>query len=162
MRNHNKKKNPNYRHGYSNNKKWNPIYTAWNNMKARCDNPKAISYKYCGAKGITYDIRWHFFKNFLEDMGKRPKGLTLDRIDGTGNYSKENCRWTDRKTQSLNRNTAIYIEYKGKKERIHYWTKKFNISERVLYTRVFTYKWDIKRALLEPVNKTNNPKGINK
>jgi hypothetical protein len=61
-------------------------------------------YRYYGGKGVGYDIRWDNFLNFLSDMGERPSGLTLDRIDANGNYCKGNCRWATRDQQAYNQN----------------------------------------------------------
>ena len=81
-------------------------YSSWNNMMTRCRNKKHIAYKYYGGSGIEVCERWtgkDGFINFLEDMGERPEGYTLDRIDPTKGYSPDNCRWTDKTTQSYNR-----------------------------------------------------------
>jgi hypothetical protein len=69
-------------------------------MIQRCENPKATAYRFYGARGITVCARWHSFENFLSDMGPRPKGLTLDRIDNDGGYEPDNCRWADFATQT--------------------------------------------------------------
>ena len=71
-------------------------------MKERCDNHEYRAYNRYGGRGITYCEHWKDFNNFLEDMGKRPKGCTLDRIDNDGNYCPENCRWADQKKQIHN------------------------------------------------------------
>ena len=68
-------------------------YAIWQNMKQRCDNPRSTPYRYYGGRGISYDPRWSDFMAFLADMGERPPGLQLDRIDNNGNYCKANCRW---------------------------------------------------------------------
>ena len=77
-------------------------YGVWAVMKDRCHNERNESYKNYGGRGITYSPSWKSFDNFLADMGLAPLGLTLDRIDNDGNYCKENCRWTDRATQTKN------------------------------------------------------------
>ena len=74
-------------------------------MKARCYTESASGYEDYGAVGIRLCDRWlgeNGFKNFLEDMGKAPEGLSLDRIDVNGNYSPENCRWATQSLQSYN------------------------------------------------------------
>ena len=79
-----------------------PTYLSWCHIKSKCNNPNNKDYSYYGGRGIAYDSRWEDFRNFLDDMGERPNGLTIDRIDVNGNYCKDNCRWADRLTQSIN------------------------------------------------------------
>ena len=75
-------------------------YSCWSAMIQRCTNPKRESWKWYGARGIKVCDRWRIFKNFDKDVGPRPFGTSLDRIDPNGNYEKKNCRWATPKQQS--------------------------------------------------------------
>lgn len=77
-------------------------YHTWEGMKQRCLNPNATRYPDYGAVGVTVCDKWLVFEGFYEDMGDRPKGLTLDRINPFGNYCKDNCRWETKKVQANN------------------------------------------------------------
>lgn len=78
-------------------------YRSWWSMHQRCRYPSNASYPVYGGRGITVCERWMSFKAFLEDMGPRPEGMTIDRIDPDGNYEPGNCRWADAKTQAVNK-----------------------------------------------------------
>jgi hypothetical protein len=110
------KKNKFYRHGsamYSS--PLRPTYSIWLMMKQRCQNPKNRHFYNYGARGIKVCDNWQSFEGFFKDMGKKPEGLSLERIDNDGNYCKENCKWATRLEQNNNRrdNTTFIIE--GKK-----------------------------------------------
>lgn len=79
-----------------------PTYTSWSAMKARCLNPRDPYYADYGGRGITVCERWLRFDAFFADMGERPRGRTLDRIDANGNYEAGNCRWATYKEQTHN------------------------------------------------------------
>jgi hypothetical protein len=87
-------------------------YRIYNGIKGRCYVRGNSHYKYYGARGIGVCWRWlgrEGFKNFLHDMGKRPPGMSIDRIDNDGNYSPENCRWADQKTQMRNTRSNVSV-----------------------------------------------------
>ena len=77
-------------------------YKSWEAMRQRCLNPNSTHYEYYGGRGITIDESWGSFEVFYADMGERPEGYTLERIDCNLGYSKENCKWDTRSNQSYN------------------------------------------------------------
>lgn len=79
------------------------IYDLWVTMIQRCENPNATGYAGYGGNGVTVSDNWHSFEDFYSDMGDRPAGCSLDRIDGNLGYSKENCRWATHSEQLANR-----------------------------------------------------------
>lgn len=93
----------NRKHGHKSKGKTTPTYKSWESMRDRCNNPNKDNFKWYGEKGVTVCERWNNFTAFLEDMGERPVGTSLDRIDPHGNYEPSNCRWADRKTQASNK-----------------------------------------------------------
>ena len=91
-------------HGHSRRGNKSIEYQTWNNMIERCYHPSHVGYQYYGARGIKVCDRWrNSFQSFLEDMGPKPKGLSLDRINNDGNYEPSNCRWATQAEQLYNR-----------------------------------------------------------
>lgn len=90
------------KHGHRTNGR-SPTYNSWRKMRERVANPNAHNYDDYGGRGIRCAPHWLSFENFLSDMGERPYGKTLDRIDVNGNYEPSNCRWADAKAQAKNK-----------------------------------------------------------
>jgi hypothetical protein len=95
--------NGNPTHGLSGLPWMRSTYRIWTKMRGRCNNKKDQKYKDYGGRGISVCERWESFENFLADMGIRPVGLSIDRIDNDGNYEPSNCRWATPKQQAANR-----------------------------------------------------------
>lgn len=98
-------------HGHTAGARRSPAYNSWSNMIRRVTWPDHPRWKDWGGRGITVCDRWRSFENFLADMGERPSGTTLDRIDNDGNYEPGNCRWATPRQQSAN-NSAVKLTHK--------------------------------------------------
>src|SRR3954471_6233232 len=94
------------KHGMAN----SPVYHVWQAMIQRCENPNCDAYENYGARGITVCEEWHDFELFIADMGVRPKGFSIDRIDNDKGYCKSNCRWASTAQQLNNRRNNRVIE----------------------------------------------------
>jgi len=79
-----------------------PTYYSWQSMKDRCLNKNSTNLRWYGEKGVKICDKWLSYEGFLEDMGERPEGTTLDRINPFGDYEPDNCRWADMTTQKAN------------------------------------------------------------
>lgn len=93
-------KNGHYKHGHTVNHEPSPTWISWYGMRKRCND---LNNPYYGGRGVTYDPRWDSFEVFVQDMGLRPAGKTLDRIDPYGNYEPGNVRWATAMEQAHNK-----------------------------------------------------------
>jgi hypothetical protein len=144
--------NPNFRHGYCIGKTA-PTYHSWHAMKRRCSDPKVQKFAHYGGRGITYDPRWETFENFLEDMGPKPAGHSLERLHNNEGYSKGNCIWATRSTQMLNRRSTKFAEINGERKSYHVWAIIHGIKPSELHRRI-KRGWDFQEALTTPVGVT--------
>ena len=126
-------------------------YNVYRNLFQRCYNPKSKEYKNYGARGIKVCDRWlNSFKNFLEDMGESPKGLTIERINNNGNYEPENCKWATYLEQNNNTRRNSYLTHQGETLTVAQWSKKLGINKDTLLGRK-ERNWSDELALITPV-----------
>lgn len=125
------------------------LYGIWSSMKARCFNKNTDAYKDYGHRGISVCDEWannyESFKLWSENNGYE-KGLTLDRIDNSGNYCPSNCRWTDRKKQANNRRSNRRYTIDGETHNLTEWANIYGINPKTLFSRIYSGV-DIETAL---------------
>lgn len=136
-------------HGHSG-KRHTPTYATWHSMKQRCLNSNSSHYHLYGGKGVSICERWLTFENFLADMGRRPAGRSIDRIDSAGNYEPSNCRWATPIEQGNNTKRNVFVEYQGERFTVAQLARQKSVKPSVLGGRL-DMGWDIERALTEPV-----------
>jgi len=127
-------------------------YQIWHSMKARCTNPLAANFQWYGGRGISVCESWlESFEAFHHDMGDRPPGRSLDRIDNNGPYSPENCRWASKETQNGNRRSNRILTYLGETHTLTEWARKLNILPDTLSYRI-NKGWTVERAFQAPID----------
>lgn len=146
------KKNPAYKHGHTSGK-FSPEYQSWATMHQRCGNPNTSGYKHYGAKGIKVCPEWADFQQFLRDMGPRPEGMTLDRIDLSGGYNPANCRWADLITQARNSTQVVWVQIGDERKRLVEWCEQIPISINTVRCRVKKHGMSYEEALTTPIQK---------
>lgn len=138
--------NLNKTHGLHN----RPEYSVWQNMITRCTNQSTNCFHRYGGRGISVCDEWRNFEQFYADMGDRPDGMTLDRIDNNGPYSKENCRWATIGEQARNTRRTQLVEYKGKTQCLKDWANEVGIAYNTLRKRFVIYNWPFEKAITTP------------
>jgi hypothetical protein len=109
-------------------------HVSWSEMHTRCGNPRRKTWQYYGGRGIKVCDRWRSFENFLADMGERPEGRTLDRIDTDGDYTPINCRWATHREQANNRSNKRLV---NDTETVAQYARRVGISYSGAYERFF-------------------------
>lgn len=126
-------------------------YSIWESMKKRCRDPKNTSYRYYGAIGITVCNRWvESFAAFFEDMGECPDSMSLDRVDPSIGYVKENCRWADVTTQANNRRSNRHITHSGETLTHAQWSRKLGGCALLVQQRL-RCGWSETQAVTIPI-----------
>jgi len=128
-------------------KSLSPTYSSWQSMKWRC---KSKHSNYFNRSYAHYCARWESFENFLADMGERPEGTSLDRIDNKRGYSPENCRWASARQQSCNRSNVNLLEFRGEHLSITEIAERVGLHYRTLRARLLR-GWSLERATNTPV-----------
>ena len=130
-------------HGLSKTK----LYNVWNGMRNRCNNPKAEFYSIYGGRGIKVCDDWQKFMPFYEwaTANGYAEGLSIDRIDGDGNYCPENCRWITIQEQQRNRSNNRHYEYKGKSYTVREIAAIVGMKPRTIQGRI-ERGWSIERV----------------
>jgi hypothetical protein len=136
------------RHGHSGKNWHSPTYRSWHSMVNRCELPRSRAYPHYGARGIRVCERWRDFANFLADMGVRPVGTSLDRINNDGHYEPGNCRWATPVEQARNTSKNRCVEFRGRRACIEEWAQTVGICGNALRYRI--RKWGLERALTTP------------
>lgn len=134
-------------------------YKSWHSMRSRCSNANDPSYGEYGGRGIRVDRRWNWFETFLSDMGERPAGCSLERIDFNGDYTPGNCVWATATTQNRNKRDNLVLVHDGRSQPLSAWAQEFGLADNVLRKRISTYGWAVERALRTP-KAARKPRGI--
>lgn len=133
-------------HGKSN----TPEYVVWRGMLERCNNPDAPSYQRYGGSGVRVDPRWLSFENFLADMGARPAGTSLERVNG-GDYGPGRCTWATAVQQARNTKTNHRVWFRRKMRTLAEVAELTGVPYKTLWARVSSLGWTLTRAITAPI-----------
>lgn len=137
-----------------------PTHRSWKSMIARCYCSGSSGYKHYGGRGIQVCLRWRGpkgFALFLADMGERPDGMTLERIDYDGNYTPRNCRWAPQVEQVLNSRHNRCLTHRNETLSVSQWAKRLGVRAAVIHARLY-YGWTEEESLTIPVLPRGKPK----
>lgn len=143
---------PNYR-GRTHGMTQTPTYKTWCAMRRRCHDQAATNFDRYGARGVTVCERWEAFENFLADMGERPVGMSLDRIDNARGYEPRNCRWATPTQQARNTRNNRMLSHAGETLCMADWAERTGLPYSVIASRV-EHGWSDGRALTTPHDTT--------
>lgn len=141
------------KHGHSKVGNRSSEYQTWYSMKQRCENKNNTAWDNYGGRGITVCEEWQDFSAFLDDMGTKPFGYSIERIDNNSGYSKDNCRWASRKEQQRNRRENIMFEFNGKTQCLTEWSEELGISPATVFSRLHR-GWSVEKSLTHPIRKS--------
>lgn len=127
------------------------VYHIWADMRNRCENPTHISFLDYGGRGIIVCRRWRSFPCFMADMGPRPLGATIERLNNAAGYSPKNCQWASRKCQQRNRRTNRILTIKGRSKCVAEWSEISGIRSATIFSRLHALKWTPEQAVFAPL-----------
>lgn len=127
-----------------------PTYVSWCAMSQRCNDPGRDGFAGYGGAGITVCDRWKSFSAFIEDMGERPSGTTIDRIDGTLGYQPGNCRWATSIEQANNKCTSRTYRAGDTERTLKGWSEISGIPASCIHKRINKLGWPIEAAISTP------------
>lgn len=130
--------------------KQHPLYWTWLGMQQRCKSATHASFPNYGGRGITVDPRWDDILIFIADMGERPEGCTLDRIDNDANYGPDNCRWATAVEQQNNQRGNVLITHEGITRTAEQWNQALGFPSGIIHNRL-RHGWSVEDALSRPV-----------
>jgi hypothetical protein len=130
-----------------------PTFSSWRCMISRCCNPRHPHYNRYGGRGILVHPRWSDFDSFLADMGERPPGMTLDRIDNDDDYKPGNCRWATTREQHTNMSSNVLLHFDDRVQTIVEWAEELGIKSKTLWSRLNVCGWSVEQALTTPVER---------
>jgi hypothetical protein len=136
------------------------ILTVWRGMHNRCYNQNVKSFANYGGRGIFVDFRWHGasgYQQFLKDMGQRPDGASIDRIDNGGPYSPENCQWATKNAQANNKRNNRWITANGKTQTLAQWARDLGCNPANILYRLKKGMSEAE-AVMKPVSDRPNAK----
>ncbi len=136
-------------HGQTNTR----LHSIWANMVQRCHNPRNTKYKYYGKQGIKVCEEWKTsFESFAlwASQNGYNDNLTIDRVDYSGDYTPDNCRWADMKTQNNNKRNNHYLTFNGKTQTISMWAAETGLSFSLISGRINKLNWSVEKALTTP------------
>jgi hypothetical protein len=123
-------------HGHSKDRKITKTLASWRNILTRCFNKNRSDFDRYGGRGIKVCKRWHEFENFLADMGERPEGMTIGRINNDGHYCKSNCRWETSIQQAGNKCNSNLLTVNGITKTVSRWASDLGCNYHTIEGRL--------------------------
>lgn len=126
-------------------------WNSWAQIRRRCLQPLDAAYSEYGGRGILIHPDWKEYINFLADMGLRPIGKTIDRIDNNGHYEKSNCKWSTKQEQARNRRSSKVLSISGEEKTLAEWAESSGLNSSTIRMRISRNGERVDSSILEPI-----------